>query len=107
MRVFCLGGAGRICREAVFDLAEYSNFEEIAVGDINEGEARLVAEEAGDPRVHAVRADIRDVDGTARLLRDYDVVVDGTQISIVIFAHHSTINPSRLPSASSACPSCG
>jgi saccharopine dehydrogenase-like NADP-dependent oxidoreductase len=82
MKAFCLGGAGKICREAVFDLAEHSGFEEIAVGDFNEDEARLVAEQCGDPRVHALRTDIRDVDATAAQLRGYDVVVDGTQISM-------------------------
>jgi saccharopine dehydrogenase-like NADP-dependent oxidoreductase len=82
MRVFCLGGAGKICREAVFDLAAHSDFEEIAVGDFNEEEARRVAEQCGDPRARALRADVRDTDGTAALLKGYDVVIDGTQISM-------------------------
>ncbi|MCL1701252.1 hypothetical protein [Lysinibacillus sp. Bpr_S20] len=36
MNVFCLGGAGRICREAVLDLVEHSEFEVITIGDFNE-----------------------------------------------------------------------
>ena len=32
MKVLCLGGAGRICREATLDLVEFSDFERITVG---------------------------------------------------------------------------
>ena len=39
MKAFCLGGAGRICREAVFDLAASGEFDEIVVGDFDLGEA--------------------------------------------------------------------
>jgi hypothetical protein len=38
MRLFCLGGAGRICREAVLDCVQFSQFERITVGDRDEEE---------------------------------------------------------------------
>lgn len=56
MNYFCLGGAGRICREAVLDLVEFSGARRITVGDSNvaEGCVRaagvLTPEEAFDPR---------------------------------------------------------
>ena len=34
MKVFCLGGAGRICREAIHDLVQFSDFEQITVADL-------------------------------------------------------------------------
>lgn len=44
MKVFCLGGAGNICREAVLDLVQYSGFEKITIADFNEEEGRKVVE---------------------------------------------------------------
>ena len=42
MNVLCLGGAGRICREAILDLAQSSDFERITVADANEAAGREV-----------------------------------------------------------------
>jgi hypothetical protein len=33
MKAVCLGGAGRIARESLFDLVEFSDFEKITVAD--------------------------------------------------------------------------
>ncbi|MCL1896062.1 MAG: saccharopine dehydrogenase NADP-binding domain-containing protein [Clostridiales bacterium] len=82
MKAFCLGGAGRICREAVFDLAASGEFDEIVVGDFDLGEAERVAEETNDERVRAVCIDVRNVAATASRLRGFDIAVDGTQISL-------------------------
>ncbi len=49
-KVLCLGGAGRICREAALDLVEFSDFEQITVGDVNEAAGREVAAWLNDPR---------------------------------------------------------
>ncbi|MFC4100538.1 saccharopine dehydrogenase family protein [Paenibacillus xanthanilyticus] len=82
MNVFCLGGAGRICREAVLDLVQYSEFERITIGDFNIEEAQRVADELNDPRVDAVRVNVRDHDATVAQLRGYDIVMDGTTITL-------------------------
>ena len=37
MRALVLGGAGAVCKETTRDLAEYSSFEEIVIGDSNLG----------------------------------------------------------------------
>jgi saccharopine dehydrogenase-like NADP-dependent oxidoreductase len=41
MNVLCLGGAGKICSEAVLDLVAYSDFNRITIADIDQkaGEA--------------------------------------------------------------------
>ena len=50
MKVFCLGAAGRISRESVLDLVQYSEFEKITIGDYNYEEALKVAQWLNDPR---------------------------------------------------------
>jgi len=82
MKVFCLGGAGRISREAVCDLAAHSEFEQIVIGDYDLTAALEVLEWLQDPRLSAVRADARNVQETAALMRGFDVVMDGTGIAL-------------------------
>lgn len=82
MKVFCLGGAGRICRESVYDLTQHSEFERITIGDYDVAEAERVKEWLNDPRVDVVHADVTDVAGTSEKMKGYDVVMDGTQITL-------------------------
>lgn len=82
MKILCLGGAGRICREAVLDLVEFSDFTQITVADRNETEGRQVAAWLNDPRVDFVVSDVKQHDETVALMRGYDVVMDGTTIAL-------------------------
>ena len=82
MKVFCLGAAGRISRESVMDLVQHSDFDTITIGDYNVEEAKKVAQWLDDDRVNVVKADVNDVEATAQLMRGYDVVMDGTQITL-------------------------
>ena len=82
MKALCLGGAGRICRESVLDLTQFSDFERITVADTNEPEGRAVVAECADPRVDFRRVDILEPDGALAAMRGYDVVLDGTPISL-------------------------
>ncbi|MFB9326830.1 saccharopine dehydrogenase family protein [Paenibacillus aurantiacus] len=82
MKVFCLGGAGRICREAVLDLVQHSEFERITIGDYNAEEAQRVADELNDSRIDVVQVNVRDHDATVAQLRGYDIVMDGTTITL-------------------------
>lgn len=81
MKVFCLGGAGRICMEAVLDLVQYSSFEVITIGDFNLEAAQLAAS-LNDKRVNAVRVNVHDHAATVEQLRGYDIVMDGTTITL-------------------------
>ena len=89
MKLFCLGGAGRIAREAVRDIVEFTDaglFERITVGDVNAdaGES-LVSEletERRDGRLDFKRIDVDRFDGAAEILGEYDVVMDGTGIAL-------------------------
>ena len=82
MKVFRLGAAGRISRESVMDLVQHSDFDTITIGDYNVEEAKKVAQWLDDDRVNVVKADVNDVEATAQLMRGYDVVMDGTQITL-------------------------
>ncbi len=82
MKFFCLGGAGRICREAILDLVEFSNATRITVADVDESAGREVVAWLDDPRVDFVLTDVRSPgDATAKMF-GYDVVMDGTTIAL-------------------------
>jgi len=82
MKVLCLGGAGKICREAAYDLAEFSNFKTITIGDYNESAGREVVEWLNDPRVDFKWVDVNNQRETVTLMQEYDIVMDGTTISL-------------------------
>jgi lysine 6-dehydrogenase len=70
-KVLCLGGAGRICREAALDLVEFSDFEQIIIGDVNEAAGREAAAWLNDPRVSFVRVDVANHTETVARMRAY------------------------------------
>jgi len=74
MKAFCLGGAGKICREAINDLVRFSDFERITVADVNLPEAREVASWLDDPRVDCTSVDIMDFDETVGRMKGYDII---------------------------------
>lgn len=82
MKVFCLGGAGKICREAILDLVQHSSFEKITVADFNEEEGRKVVEWLNDPRVDFVQVNVLNHEETVEKMRGYDIVMDGTTITL-------------------------
>ncbi len=83
MRILCLGAAGKISRESVNDLVEFSDFDKITVADCNEKEGCKVVEWLNDPRVDFQRVDfLHDRDAAVKLMREYDIVMDGTPISL-------------------------
>lgn len=82
MKVLCLGGAGRICRESILDLVQYSSFEKITVADFNEEEGRKVVEWLNDPRVDFVKINVLDHEDTVNKMKGYDIVMDGTTITL-------------------------
>jgi lysine 6-dehydrogenase len=77
MKVLSLGGAGAVCRYATRDLVEFSDFDEIAIGDYNVAAAEKLAAEIGDPRVRVLQVDAEDYDGLVETFRDFDVILNG------------------------------
>jgi saccharopine dehydrogenase-like NADP-dependent oxidoreductase len=82
MKVLSLSGAGRICREAILDLVQFSDATRIAVADVNEGAGREVVEWLNDPRVDFVWVDARQRADAVSKMGGFDVVMDGTTIAL-------------------------
>jgi len=77
MKVLSLGGAGAVCQHATRDLAAFSDFEQIVVGDYNLAAAQALVAEIGDPRLSALKVDAEDYAGLVQTFRDFDVILNG------------------------------
>ena len=82
MRIFALGGAGKICREAAYDLVCFGTFDQLTIGDFNIEAAKLTAEWLNHSKVDYAFIDVTDKPGSIALLSKYDLVIDGTTISL-------------------------
>jgi len=77
MKVLSLGGAGAVCQHATRDLAEFSDFDKIVIGDYNVPAAEKLAADIGDPRVKVLKVDAEDYDGLVKTFKDFDVILNG------------------------------
>lgn len=82
MKVLCLGGAGKICRESALDLVQFSDFEEISIGDYDEKAGLEVVAWLDDPRVDFRKVDVKEKAAAVKVMKDYDIVMDGTTITL-------------------------
>ena len=55
MRIFALGGAGKICRESALDLVRFGTFDQLTIGDKQLEAAKEAAEWLNHPKVSAGR----------------------------------------------------
>jgi lysine 6-dehydrogenase len=77
MKVLSLGGAGAVCQHATRDLAEFSDFDDIFIGDYNLAAAEELAADIGDPRVKILKVDAADYDGLVKTFQGFDVILNG------------------------------
>lgn len=77
MKVLSLGGAGAVCQHTTRDLAEFSDFSEIVIGDVNTDAAEKLAADIGDPRLKVLRVDAEDYDGLVNTFKEFDIIVNG------------------------------
>ncbi len=77
MKVLSLGGAGAVCQHATRDLAEFSDFDEIVVGDYNVVAAEQLVASIGDPRLRVLEIDAEDYGGLVETFGDFDVILNG------------------------------
>lgn len=83
MKIFGLGCAGRISRESILDMLRFGpEIEKVTIADVNAHAACEVAQWLDDGRVEATTIDINDTDSAAKAMEGYDLVVDGTPISM-------------------------
>jgi saccharopine dehydrogenase-like NADP-dependent oxidoreductase len=77
MKVLSLGGAGAVCQHATRDLALFSDFDEIVIGDYNVAAAERLAAEIGDPRLRVLQVDAGDYGRLVQVFEDFDVILNG------------------------------
>jgi lysine 6-dehydrogenase len=77
MRILALGGAGAVCQHATRDLAAFSDFDQIVIGDYNLDAANGLVAEIGDPRVSAIKVDAEDYGGLVKTFGAFDVILNG------------------------------
>jgi len=82
MKIFALGGTGKICRESALDTVQFGDFEKLTIGDINLAAAKETAEWLNHPKVDYAYIDVNDKLNSIALLSEYDLVIDGTTISL-------------------------
>ena len=77
MKVLSLGGAGAVCQHATRDLAQFSDYDEIVVGDYDIGTTERLIAEIGDPRLRALKINAEDYDSLVRTFKGFDVILNG------------------------------
>lgn len=77
MRILALGGAGAVCQHATRDLATYSDFYEIVIGEYNLAAAEELAAGIADPRVKVLKINAEDYAGMVKAFKAYDVILNG------------------------------
>jgi lysine 6-dehydrogenase len=82
MKIFALGGAGKICRESALDMVQFGIFDRLTIGDFNIAAAKETADWLNHPKVDYAFIDVKDRMEAIATLSDYDLVIDGTTISL-------------------------
>ncbi len=77
MKILSLGGAGAVCRHATRDLAEFSDFKEIVIGDYNIQTAEKLAADISDPRVKVIKIDANNYEELVKVFKGFDVILNG------------------------------
>jgi lysine 6-dehydrogenase len=82
MKIFALGGAGKICKESALDIVQFGDFEKLTIGDYNLAAAIETADWLNHPKVDYAFIDVKNKLNSIALLSEYDLVIDGTTISL-------------------------
>jgi saccharopine dehydrogenase-like NADP-dependent oxidoreductase len=77
MRILALGGAGAVCRHSTRDLATFSDFSEIVIGEYNVAAAEKLAAEIGDPRLKVQEIDAENYHELVNAFKGFDLVLNG------------------------------
>lgn len=78
MRIFVLGGAGKMGCISVQALANDDRVDEVIVGDINIEQASTVADILDNPKIRIQKVDLNEKEGLAKLLEGADACLNAT-----------------------------
>jgi len=103
MRIFALGGAGKICRESALDIVRFGTFDQLTIGDNNINSAQETARWLNHPNVDFAFINVKNKKESIALLSDYDIVIDGTTITLnalstecIALANCHGVKPQRI-----------
>ena len=77
MRILVLGGAGAVCSHSTRDLAEYSDFSEIVIGEYNVSAAEKLAAEIGDSRLKVMEINAENYAELVNAFEGFDIILNG------------------------------
>lgn len=77
MRILVLGGAGAVCAHSTRDLAMYSDFSEIVIGEYNVAAAEELVAEIGDPRLKVMEINAENYDELVNAFQGFDIILNG------------------------------
>lgn len=92
MKILVLGGCGAMGTEATRDLVATSEFEEIAVADVDLGRAQALCD---DPRMKALQVDVTDAVTLPRVMESYDVILNCTSYNFGLGITEAAIQARR------------
>lgn len=78
MRIFVLGGAGKMGCISVQDLTKDDRVDEVVIADIDVESAKTVAEYLDSPKISIQKVDINDEEGFVRSLEGADACLNAT-----------------------------
>jgi lysine 6-dehydrogenase len=78
MRIFVLGGAGKMGCIAVQELVKDERVDEVVIADINVDQAKIVADYLDSPKIKIVEVDINDEVGFVKALEGSDACLNAT-----------------------------
>ena len=78
MRIFVLGGAGKMGCISVQDLAKDDRVNEVVIADINMDQAKIVADYIDSPKISMQEVDVNDEAGLVRSLDGADACLNAT-----------------------------
>ncbi len=78
MRIFVLGGAGKMGCISVQGLANDERVDEVIIADLDMDQAKIVADTIGSPKISIHEVDINDEQGLVRSLDGADACLNAT-----------------------------
>jgi lysine 6-dehydrogenase len=78
MKILVLGAAGAMARVSVRDLLSTEEVERIGLADLSLERVKDAASRLGDDRLEPLRADVKDEGELARVMSDWDAVINST-----------------------------
>ena len=77
MRILVLGGAGAVCAHSTRDLAMYSDFSEIVIGEYNVAAAEELVAEIGDSRLKVMEINAENYEELVNAFQGFDIILNG------------------------------